>query len=85
MDDMTSQQGEDADVADTRQENPNDEAAVHTTHEGQWTDMSDFMDQVLTRTAELKRAKITAHDKKRSCTVGQTRPQPSQRDHNEAR
>ena len=26
--------------------------------------MADFMDQVLTRIAELKRAKITTHDKK---------------------
>ena len=47
--------GEDANVADARQENPNDEAAVHTTHEGQRTDMSDFMDQVLTRTFRKRR------------------------------
>ena len=37
--------------------------------------MADFMDQVLTRIAELKRAKITTHDKKRSCAVGQMSPQ----------
>ena len=38
--------------------------------------MADFMDQVLTRIAELKRAKITTHEKKRSRAVGQMSPQP---------